>query len=77
MGLTMSDCGNCGWNEIQGNDWDDVLIIILTFPFSKVLLYGLFFFFFPIAKIDRKRLSCSGFCKGNCGKTYLKLEELR
>lgn len=35
MDLTMTDCRKCGWNGIQGNDLDDVLINILTFFSQK------------------------------------------
>lgn len=42
MDLTMTQWGNCGRNGIQDNDWDDVLIAILTLLFSQVLSFLLF-----------------------------------
>lgn len=69
MDLTMTEWGKCGWNGTQDNDWDDVLLAILTLLFSQVISW-----FFTIAKLNRKEESTefSGFCtRSKCGKRYL------
>lgn len=61
MNLTMTGWGKCGWNGIQGNDWGDVLITILTFFSSKALLPG---FFLPLLNLTGRKSQISSMGSG-------------